>query len=124
MGLGDAVHPLLPTEKTTWVGMDTLPGPRPGLVELAKQNAAAIAAGRSFIIFLSDGFYPLCVLNTLKMAPYLLRYCQPTEVVLAETGHGRGVLSVAHGFAPKGVEDEGDIELRTPGSDRRRKGRP
>lgn len=37
------------------------------MTDLAKKNAVAIGAGHSFIVFLGDGFYPLNVLNTLKM---------------------------------------------------------
>jgi hypothetical protein len=36
----------------------------------------------------------------------------PTEVVLAETEQGRGILGVVDGFSPKGVEDEGEIRWR------------
>jgi uncharacterized protein len=36
----------------------------------------------------------------------------PTEVVLAETETGRGILGVVDGFSPKGVEDEGEIRWR------------
>ena len=69
-----------------WSGTD------PAMIELAKKNAAAIGAGHSFILFLGDGFYPLNVLNTLKMVPEVCRiFCataNPTEVVLAETESG------------------------------------
>ncbi len=81
------------------------------MTELARKNAAAIGAGHSFILFLDEGFYPLNVLNTLKMVPEVCRiFCataNPTEVVLAETETGRGILGVVDGFSPKGVEDEG-----------------
>jgi adenosine/AMP kinase len=50
------------------------------------------------------------VLNTVKMVPEVCRiFCataNPTEVVLAETEQGRGILGVVDGFSPKGVEDE------------------
>ncbi len=46
-----------------WSGTD------PAMIELAKKNATAIGAGHTFIIFLGDGFFPLNVLNTLKMVP-------------------------------------------------------
>jgi adenosine/AMP kinase len=86
------------------------------MVELAKKNAAALGAGHSFIVFLGNGFYPLNVLNTLKMVSEVCRiFCataNPTEVVLAETEQGRGILGVVDGFSPKGVEDEGDIQWR------------
>ena len=92
------------------------PGTDPAMTELAKKDAAAIAAGHSFIVFLGDGFYPLNVLNTLKMVPEVCRiFCataNPTEVVLAETEQGRGILGVVDGFSPKGVEDDGEIKWR------------
>ncbi len=59
----------------------------PGMIELAKKNAAAIGAGHSFIIFLGDGFYPLNVLDTLKTVPEVWGlFCAAanlTEAVLA-----------------------------------------
>ena len=75
-----------------------------------------VGAGHSFILFLGDGFYPLNLLNTLKIVPEVCRiFCataNPTEVVLAETEQGRGILGVVDGFSPKGVEDEGEIKWR------------
>ena len=65
-----------------WSGTDA------AMIQLAKKNAAAIGAGHSFIVFLGDGFYPLNVLNTLKMVPEVCRiFCataNPTEVLLAK----------------------------------------
>ncbi len=93
-----------------WSGTDS------NMIELAKKNALALGAGHSFIIFLGDGFYPLNVLNALKMVVEVCRiFCataNPTEVVLAETEQGRGILGVVDGFSPKGVEDEGEIKWR------------
>jgi adenosine/AMP kinase len=93
-----------------WSGTD------PAMTELAKKNATALGAGHSFILFLGDGFYPLNVLNTLKMVPEVcLIFCataNPTEVILAETEQGRGILGVVDGFLPKGVEDEAEIKWR------------
>jgi hypothetical protein len=93
-----------------WSGTDA------AMIELAKSNAAAIGAGHSFVVFLGDGFYPLNVLNTLKMVPEVCRiFCataNPSEVVLAETEQGRGILGVVDGFSPKGVEDEDEIKWR------------
>src|SRR5512139_4127570 len=34
------------------------------LTQLAQQNALAIGAGHSFILFLGEGFYPINILNT------------------------------------------------------------
>ena len=93
-----------------WSGTDD------SMVELARKNAVAIAAGHSFILFLDEGFYPLNVLNTLKMVPEVCRiFCataNPTEVIVAETNQGRGILGVVDGSSPKGVEGEDDIAWR------------
>ena len=82
-----------------------------GLVELAVQNALAIAAGHSFIVFLREGF-PVNVLNKVKGVPEVCGiYCataNPVQVLVAETEQGRGVLGVIDGETPLGVEDEGD----------------
>jgi adenosine/AMP kinase len=91
-------------------------GPDEGLVDLARRNALALGAGHSFIIFLGDGFYPINVLNAIKSVPEVCRiFCataNPTEVVLAETEQGRGVLGVIDGFRPQGVEDAEGVEWR------------
>ena len=93
-----------------WSGTDT------SMVDLAKKNALAIAAGHSFIIFLGEGFYPVNVLNAVKMVPEVCRiFCataNPTEVVVAETEQGRGIMGVVDGFHTKGVEDDAEISWR------------
>jgi len=93
-----------------WTGTDD------EMVELAKTNASAIGAGHTFILFLGEGFYPINVLNALKMVPEVCRiFCataNPTQVLIAETEQGRGVLGVVDGFSPKGVEGEEDIAWR------------
>lgn len=93
-----------------WSGTDA------AMTELAKKTATAFGAGHSFIVFLGDGFFPLNVLNTLKMVPEVCRiFCatvNPTEVVLAETEQGRGILGVMDGFSPKAVEDDAEIKWR------------
>lgn len=86
------------------------------MIELAKANARALAAGHSFILFLGEGFFPVNVLNTLKMVPEVCRiFCataNPTEVILAETDQGRGILGVVDGLSPRGIEGEEDIAWR------------
>jgi adenosine/AMP kinase len=93
-----------------WSGTDA------GMIELARQNAQAVAAGHTFIIFLGEGFYPVNVLNTVKMVPEVCHiFCataNPVEVIIAETQQGRGILGVIDGFAPKGIEGETDIQWR------------
>ena len=93
-----------------WTGTDD------EMVELAKTNASAIGAGHTFILFLGEGFYPINILNALKMVPEVCRiFCataNPTQVIIAETEQGRGVLGVVDGSSPKGVEGEEDIAWR------------
>ena len=86
------------------------------LIELAEQKALALGAGHSFIIFLGEGFYPVNVLNTVKMVPEVCRiFCataNPVEVILAETEQGRGILGVVDGVKTKGIETEDDVAHR------------
>jgi len=86
------------------------------LIELAKQNALALGAGHSFIIFLGEGFYPINVLNTVKMAPEVCRiFCataNPVQVILAETEQGRGIVGVVDGVHTKGIETDDDAAER------------
>jgi adenosine/AMP kinase len=93
-----------------WSGTD------PAMVDLAQRNAKSIGAGHCFIIFLGEGFYPLNVLNTVKLVPEVCRiFCataNPTEVILAETGQGRGILGVVDGFPPNDIEGDDDIAWR------------
>ena len=87
-----------------------------GLVELAKKNALALGAGHSFVVFLGEGFFPVNVLNALKMVPEVCRiFCataNPTEVVVAQTEQGRGILGVVDGAPPRGAETEADVAWR------------
>ena len=50
------------------------------------------------------------------MVPEVCRiFCataNPTEVIVAETEQGRGILGVVDGEKPKGVEDEEGIQWR------------
>ena len=86
------------------------------MIALAQQNALKIGAGHSFIIFLAEGYYPLNILNAVKQVPEVCRiYCataNPTEVIVAESEQGRGILGVVDGEAPKGLETEEDIACR------------
>ena len=86
------------------------------LLELARKNALALGAGHTFIVFLGEGFFPVNVLNALKMVPEVCRiFCataNPTEVVIAQTDQGRGILGVVDGASPKGTEAEADVAWR------------
>lgn len=91
-------------------------GTDPALIDLAQRNALAIGAGHSFIIMLGSGFFPLNVLNAVKMVPEVCRiFCataNPTQVVVAESEQGRGILGVIDGFRPKGIETAADAAHR------------
>jgi adenosine/AMP kinase len=86
------------------------------LVELAKQNALALSAGHSFIIILGSGYFPINVLNTVKMLPEVCRvFCataNPTQVIVAESEQGRGILGVIDGDKSRGIEDDADVAHR------------
>ncbi|MEN6482714.1 MAG: adenosine-specific kinase [Anaerolineaceae bacterium] len=86
------------------------------MIALAQKNAEAIAAGHSFILFLGDGYYPINVLGALRNVPEIVNiFCataNPTEVILAVTETGRGILGVIDGEKPKGIEGEEDIAWR------------
>ena len=86
------------------------------MVELARKNALALGAGHSFIVFLGDGFFPVNVLNALKLVPEVCRiFCataNPTEVVIAQTQQGRGILGVVDGASPLGAETDADVSWR------------
>jgi adenosine/AMP kinase len=86
------------------------------MVQLAQKNAIALGAGHCFLVFLGEGYYPVNVLNAVKMVPEVCRvFCataNPVEVIVAETDQGRGILGVIDGFPPKGVEGEDDVAWR------------
>ena len=93
-----------------WSGTDE------AMIELAKRNALTLTAGHSFILFLGPGFFPINVLNTVKMIPEVCRiFCataNPVEVVIAETDQGRGIMGVIDGGKSIGVDDETGIAWR------------
>jgi uncharacterized protein len=93
-----------------WSGTDET------MIELARKNALAIGAGHSFIVFLGEGFYPINVLKAIQGTPEVCRiFCataNPTEVLIAVTSLGRGILGVVDGSAPQGIEGDEDIAWR------------
>jgi uncharacterized protein len=76
----------------------------------------AIGAGHSFIIVLGEGFFPVNVLNTVKAVPEVCRiFCataNPTQVLIAQTDQGRGIVGVVDGLPPLGVETAEDVKWR------------
>lgn len=93
-----------------WTGTDH------EMIGYAIKNAQTIAAGHSFILFLGEGFYPVNVLKVIQNVPEVVRtFCataNPTQVLIAETDQGRGILGVVDGSASKGVEDEEGVAWR------------
>lgn len=93
-----------------WTGTDE------AMIDLARRNAQAVAAGHSFFIFLAPGFYPINVLNAIKMVPEVCRiFCataNPAQIVVADTDQGRAILGVVDGLPPLGVEDQAGQEWR------------
>jgi hypothetical protein len=92
-----------------WSGNDE------AMLALAKQNALALSCGHCFIVFMSGGF-PVNILNTIKTVPEVCRiFCataNPTAVVVADNGTGRGILGVIDGEKSKGLETADDITAR------------
>jgi adenosine/AMP kinase len=93
-----------------WTGTDE------EMIELAKKNSMALAAGHSFILFLGEGFFPINILKAVQAVPEVVRiFCatsNPTEVIVVETDLGRGILGVVDGFKPQGIETDEDITWR------------
>lgn len=93
-----------------WTGTDD------DMIALAKQNALALSAGHSFIIFLGEGFFPINILRAVKHVPEVVRiFCataNPAEVIIAETEQGRGILGVIDGVTTQGIEGAEDIAWR------------
>ncbi len=93
-----------------WSGTDQ------DMIDLAQKNAMLISAGHSFILFLGDGFYPINVLNAIKIIPEVCHiFCataNPTEVIVGENEQGRGIMGVIDGQKPLGIESEEDITWR------------
>jgi adenosine/AMP kinase len=85
------------------------------LQALAVRNAAALAAGHTFVVVMRDG-YPINVLGRIKDVPEVCSiFCataNAVQVVVAESEQGRGVLGVIDGSSPKGVESPDDVAKR------------
>ena len=90
-------------------------GNEPGLIESCALNLEKVGAGHVFMVLLKDAF-PVNVLNAIKNCPEVCSiFCataNPVEVIVAETGQGRGIMGVVDGSSPKGVETGADREDR------------
>ena len=85
------------------------------LKKASQDNAFAIGAGHSFLIFMRNAF-PINVLNAIKKVQEVCSiFCataNPVEVIIAETEQGRGILGVIDGESPKGIETSKDVAER------------
>lgn len=83
-------------------------GNREDLESAAVRNAEKINAGHVFVVMLRNG-YPINVLDRIKNVQEVCRVfaatANPLQVLVAETGQGRGVIGVVDGCPTKGVED-------------------
>jgi adenosine/AMP kinase len=85
------------------------------LKALAARNAAALAAGHTFIVVMREG-YPINVLGRIKDVPEVCSiFCataNPVQAIVVQGEKGRGILGVIDGESPKGVESPDDVEKR------------
>ena len=85
------------------------------LVAAAVDNATRVGAGHTFYLLLR-GAYPINLLPAIKQCQEVCAiFCataNPVQVLVAETGMGRGVAGVVDGSGPKGVEDAAAREDR------------
>lgn len=90
-------------------------GTDPEMKKLAIKNAQAVGAGHSLFIFLKNAF-PINVLNRIKNLSEVINiFCataNPTEVIVAESKQGRGILGIIDGGSPTGVENEEEEKKR------------
>ena len=85
------------------------------LIKHAVNAANSIGAGHVFVIFIKEGF-PVNILPSIKatreVAGVFCATANPIEVLVCETGQGRGVIGVVDGFSPKGVENDEETQER------------
>ena len=81
----------------------------------AVSNAQAIGAGHVFVLLIRNA-YPINLLSRVRdcfeVCSIFCATANPVEVILAQTGQGRGVLGVVDGGSPKGVEGPDDARQR------------
>jgi hypothetical protein len=90
-------------------------GNDPDLIAAAERNARAVGAGHTFYVVMRDGF-PINVLGRIKDVPEVCGiFCataNPTEVIVAQSDQGRGILGVIDGASPLGTEDDAGSKWR------------
>lgn len=90
-------------------------GNDPEMIDLATTAAFDVACGHSFFVYMKDAF-PVNILSRVKNVSEVCRiFCataNPLEVIVAESGLGRGVLGVIDGQTPLGIEEDEDRRER------------
>ena len=85
------------------------------MIKLAADNAKRVGCGHALFIFLKNAF-PVNVLNRIKnVSEVVAIFCatsNPTEVIVAQTKQGGGVLGVVDGGSPLGVEKKDEVKGR------------
>lgn len=85
------------------------------LAKLAAETSFNLGCGHTFVAFLQDGF-PINVLNAVKACQEVCHIICATanslELVIAETGQGRGIMGVIDGSRPLGIEKDEDKKAR------------
>jgi uncharacterized protein len=81
----------------------------------AVANAKAVGAGHLFVLMIRQA-YPINLLHRLKdvfeVCSIFCATANPLEIVVAQSGQGRGVLGVIDGSSPNGVEGADDFRHR------------
>ena len=81
------------------------------LISEAAACAEAVAAGHTFFLIINNA-YPINVLNQIKNCQEVVSVfaatANPLQILVTETGQGRGITGVIDGFSPKGVEKAED----------------
>ena len=90
-------------------------GNEPSLEKLATEKALELACGHVFIVFMRNA-YAINVVPRIKEVPEVVNiFCataNPVEVIIAESGQGRGILGVIDGLKSKGIETAKDVKDR------------
>ncbi len=85
------------------------------LRRLAAETLLRIGCGHTFLIYLRN-LYPINVTQRIKSVPevctILAATANPLQVIVLESGQGRGVIGVIDGYKPKGVEGDQHIKER------------
>ena len=86
-----------------------------GMIKLAVDNEKRVGCGHALFIFLKNAF-PVNVLNRIKNVSEIVNiFCataNPTEVIVAQTKQGRGILGVVDGESPLGIEKADEVKSR------------